>query len=254
MSSPLTNTLPIRTPEGVTFSLTLAGPVSRFLAWVVDLGCIAVIVEFLQKISGALGILSADLAAAAGVVVFFVVSIGYGIACEWYWRGQTVGKRLLHLRVMDRQGLRLQLSQIVTRNLLRFIDCLPAFYLVGGLTSLLTRHVQRLGDIAGNTVVVRAPEVCQPDLDQLSKSRFNSLAQYPHLAGRLRQRVSPQLANVALQALLRRDQFDADARLELFSGLAAHFRSCVEFPAEAVEQLSDEPYVRDVVEILFQSK
>ena len=248
------SSLPIRTPEGVTFSLTLAGPVSRFLAWVVDLACIAAITVTLQQISGALGVVSADLAAAAGVVIFFVVSIGYGIACEWRWRGQTVGKRLLHLRVVDRQGLRLQPSQIITRNLLRFVDCLPGLYLVGGLTCLLSRHSQRLGDIAGNTVVARAPEVRQPDLDQLAKSRFNSLAQYPHLAGRLRQRVSPQLANVALQALLRRDQFDPEARLELFSGLAAHFRSCVEFPAEAVEQLGDEPYVRDVVEILFQSR
>jgi uncharacterized RDD family membrane protein YckC len=126
MSSPLTNTLPIRTPEGVTFSLTLAGPVSRFLAWVVDLACIGVITESLRKISDAMGIVSADFAAALGVVTFFVVSIGYGIACEWYWRGQTVGKRLLHLRVMDRQGVKLQPSQIVTRNLLRFVDCLPA--------------------------------------------------------------------------------------------------------------------------------
>jgi uncharacterized RDD family membrane protein YckC len=254
VSSPIANTLPIRTPEGVTFSLTLAGPISRFLAWVVDFLCIVVIVTSLRKISGALGIFSADLAAAVSVVIFFVISIGYGIACEWYWRGQTVGKRLLHLRVMDRQGLRLQPSQIVTRNLLRFVDCLPAFYLVGGLTCLLSRHSQRLGDIAGNTVVVRALEARQPDLDQLSKSRFNSLAQYPHLAGRLRQRVSPQIANAALQALLRRDQFDPAARLELFNELAAHFRSLVEFPAEAVEQLSDEPYVRDVVEILFQSR
>jgi uncharacterized RDD family membrane protein YckC len=31
-----TNTLLIRTPEGVVFSQTLAGPVTRFLAWLVD--------------------------------------------------------------------------------------------------------------------------------------------------------------------------------------------------------------------------
>ena len=254
MPSLTANTLPIRTPEGVTFSLTLAGPISRFLAWLIDLACIFVMADAMQRLGALLGAINADFASAFRMALFFAISIGYGIVCELYWRGQTVGKRLLHLRVMDRQGLRLQPSQIVTRNLLRFVDCLPALYLVGGLTCLLSRYAQRLGDIAGNTVVVRAPEVRQPDLDQLSKSRFNSLAQYPHLAGRLRQRVSPQLANVALQALLRRDQFDPDARLELFSELAAHFRSCVEFPAEAVEQLSDEPYVRDVVEILFQSR
>ena len=250
----LSNTLSIRTPEGVTFSLTLAGPVSRFLAWVVDLCCIAAVMEFLRRIGDGLGIVSADLAAALGVLVFFVISIGYGIVCEWRWRGQTVGKRLLHLRVMDRQGLRLQPSQIVTRNLLRFVDGLPVFYLVGGLTCLANRRRQRLGDIAGNTVVVHAPEVTRPDIDQLAKSKFNSLAQYPHLAGRLRQRTSPQMANLALQALLRRDEFDPDARLELFAELAAYFRSSVEFPAEAVELLQDESYVRDVVEILFQNR
>src|SRR5262249_60467600 len=115
------------------------------------------------RISQALGAASADFAAAVRVLLFFVITVGYGIASEWYWRGQTVGKRLLRLRVVDRQGLRLQPSQIVTRNLLRFADGLPAFYLLGGLTSLLNRHGQRLGDIAANTVVGRTAELRQPD-------------------------------------------------------------------------------------------
>ena len=65
--------------------------------------------------------------------------------------------------------------------------------------------------------------------------------------------MAPKTANVALQALLRRDQFDPAARVELFGEMAAYFRQLVEFPAEAIEQLADEPYVRNVVEILFQS-
>jgi uncharacterized RDD family membrane protein YckC len=254
VASATLHTLPIRTPEGVTFSLTLAGPASRFLAWLVDLCCISALAGVAEKVSGLLGIVGADFGSALRVLLFFVISVGYGIASEWYWRGQTVGKRLLRLRVMDRQGLRLQPSQVITRNLLRFADALPAFYLVGGLTCLMNRQGQRLGDIAANTVVVRAAEIRHPDLDPISKSRFNSLAQYPHLAARLRQRVPPQTANVALQALLRRDQFDPAARVELFAELAKHLRELVEFPAEAIEQLADEPYVRNVVEILFLGK
>ncbi|HTM48428.1 MAG TPA: RDD family protein [Bryobacteraceae bacterium] len=111
-----------------------------------------------------------------------MISVGYGIVCEWRWRGQTIGKRMLRLRVMDRQGLRLQPSQIVIRNLLRFADGMPAFYLLGGVTSLINRHGQRLGDIAANTVVVRTEELPPPGLSQVSKGRFNSLAGYPHLA------------------------------------------------------------------------
>ena len=37
MNASKTNTLVIRTPEGIEFSLLLAGPVTRFLAWVIDL-------------------------------------------------------------------------------------------------------------------------------------------------------------------------------------------------------------------------
>ena len=43
----------------------------------------------------ALGVLSLDLARALWVLAYFAVSIGYGIGTEWFWRGQTLGKRLL---------------------------------------------------------------------------------------------------------------------------------------------------------------
>src|SRR5262245_48870432 len=115
MASATLHTLPIRTPEGVTFSLTLAGPASRFLAFLLDLCCITALSEVAKKISEALGAVGADFGSALRVVLFFAIMIGYGIVCEWFWRGQTVGKRLLRLRVVDRQGLRLQASQIVLR-------------------------------------------------------------------------------------------------------------------------------------------
>ena len=50
-----------------------------------------------------------------GLVLYFVISIGYSILLEWRWRGQTVGKRLFGLRVIDVHGLRLQPAQIVLR-------------------------------------------------------------------------------------------------------------------------------------------
>ena len=121
------NSLTIRTPEGIEFSLMLAGPVTRFLAWSVDLLVILATNKLLNVLLGLLGIISRDLAMAASVLGYFIVSIGYGIVTEWYWHGQTLGKRMLRLRVTDLHGLQLQFSQIVIRNLLRFVDSLPAF-------------------------------------------------------------------------------------------------------------------------------
>src|SRR6185436_8343163 len=126
-----TNTLLIKTPEGVVFSQTLAGPVTRFLAWMIDFMCASVLLIALNLIVAFTSIVSPELGSALSIIFYFVVSIGYALTLEWLWRGQTVGKRMLRLRVVDAQGLRLQFSQVAIRNLLRVIDLLPAMYLVG---------------------------------------------------------------------------------------------------------------------------
>ena len=225
------NTVTIRTPEGIKFSLLLAGPVTRFIAWSVDLLAILAISKLLGVILGLLGILSRDLAMAASILGYFVVSIGYGIFLEWYWHGQTLGKRLMRLRVTDVNGLKLQFSQVVIRNLLRFVDSLPLLYLVGGAACLINRRAQRLGDFAANTIVVWNPRVDEPNLDQLLKGKFNSFRHYPHLEARLRQHVSPDEAQIALQALIRRDEFEPRARVALFESIVSYFKTIVSFPA-----------------------
>jgi len=248
-----TNTLQITTPEGITFSLNLAGPITRFLAYVVDLACIAVTLSIANAVINLLGIVNADFASGFAILAYFLIQIGYGIALEWLWHGQTIGKRLLRLRVMDEQGLYLQFSQVVIRNLLRAVDSLPAFYLVGGVACLVSRRAQRLGDFAARTIVVRTVTVAEPDLEQLRADKFNSLREYPHLAARLRQRANPRAAGIALQAVLRRNEFDAVARLELFAQIASHLKTIVAFPQEATDGISDEQYVRNVVDVLFRS-
>jgi len=155
--------------------------------------------------------------------------------------------------VVDAEGLRLQFHQVVTRNLLRFVDSLPLFYFIGGVACWFTSKCQRLGDIAANTIVIRYPQVSEPDLDQLLAGKFNSLRSYPHLAARLRQRVTPGEAAIALQAVLRRDFFDPGARLDLFDSLAQHFRSKVDFPSEATDGITDEQYIRNIVDVLYRN-
>ena len=249
-----TSALLIRTPEGIVFSQLLAGPVTRFLAWLVDAACIMAMVMVMGFVLGVLSIISRDVAGAASALGYFVISIGYGITCEWFWRGQTVGKRLFRLRVVDVEGMRLQFNQVVTRNLLRFVDALPVMYFVGGVACWLSPKCQRLGDLAANTVVLRMPRATEPDLDQILAGKYNSLRQHPHLAARLRQRVNPGEAAIALQAVLRRDEFEAAARVELFAELAEHFRAKVELPVEVTEGVADEQFLRNVLDVIFRSR
>ncbi len=254
MNAARASTLTIRTPEGVEFAQQLASPVTRFLAWAIDMACISATMTILGTALHLLAVFDLDFSRAVLVLAYFAVQIGYGLFCEWLWRGQTVGKRLLRLRVVDAYGLRLQFSQILIRNLLRFVDMLPAFYLVGGLATLINSRTQRLGDLAANTVVIRSPQLVQPDLEQVLAGKFNSLRSHPHLEARLRQKVSPMEASLALQAILRRDEFDPRARADLFARLAEHFRSLVEFPPDSVEHITDEQYLRNVVDTVFRSR
>jgi uncharacterized RDD family membrane protein YckC len=226
----------------------------RCLAWILDFIVILIAINVLSMLGQVGGLISEDFAQAVSIVGYFVISVGYGVLFEWIWRGQTLGKRLLRLRVMDAQGLRLQFHQVLLRNLMRFVDSIPLVYLVGGLACFFSRRAQRLGDIAASTVVVYNPKPSEPDLDQLLSGKFNSLRQHPHLEARLRQRVSPDEARLALQAIIRRDELDPAPRVALFADLAEHFKSLVVFPPESIEAMPDEQYVRNVVDILFRTR
>ena len=243
--------LRIETPEGVVFSLRLASPVLRALAWGVDALVLAAAATVIEKSVRVFAMLGTDWATALTVFLYFAASMAYAMIFEWYWRGQTLGKRLFGLRVVDAQGLRLRPAQVVLRNLLRAIDFLPAAYLVGVTACLVSRKGQRLGDLAANTVVLREAKLLEPDVEQIAPVKYNSLLAFPHLAARLRSRVDPEAVRIAVTALAMRDGYEPPARVELFGELADYFRALVGFPEEAVEGLTDEQYVRSAVRAIY---
>lgn len=243
--------LAISTPEGVRFEIPLAGPTARFLAWLVDAlvihGAVALCAQGLNVVKA----LNPDVVTAVLVILYFLMTIGYPMAMEWMWRGQTVGKRVFGLRVIDASGKRLELTQIVLRNLLRVVDVLPGFYLVGGSSLVLSKRCQRLGDIVADTVVIRQRKLSLPSIPEVRNlEQFNSLLSHPHLAARLRQAVPTELSQIAMEAVVRRDELSPDARIAVFAALAKKLKAVVTFPDETVAGLADERYVRNCIEIV----
>src|SRR6516225_2315008 len=111
MRLPATAELTIATPEGVLFRLPLAGPASRLYAMLVDTAIV------LGAVNGA-GLLIYWIFAKApgfGVMVItlgeFAMGFLYGALLEGFWNGQTVGKSLFHLRVIDQSGLPVRIEQ-----------------------------------------------------------------------------------------------------------------------------------------------
>ena len=52
---------------------------------------------------------------------------------------------------------------------------------------------------------------------------------------------------------MRSDELLAEARVALFDEIASHFKTKVEFPQKALEGVSDEQCVRNVVDVLFKA-
>jgi len=254
VSADRTHLLRVRTPEGVAFTLRLASPVLRAAAVAIDVAVVSVTWSVCAIVIGLLRLVSTDVAGLVATVAYFALSQGYAIATEWLWRGQTIGKRTLRLRVVDARGLRLSFAQVVLRNLLRFVDGLPLFYLVGGIASLLNARAQRLGDLAADTLVIWEPADVQPDFATLRSDKYNSLRAHGAAVARLRQAVAPAEARSLCSAVLRRDEFDPDARVRLFAELAALLRTRAALPADAAEGVSDEQLVRNAVDVLYSHR
>lgn len=254
MPDPRRKTLTIVTPEGVRFPLTIASPVLRFIALLIDVAAIHVLTSLVGTILRLFSLIGDDLAIGLSMFSIFALSILYPIVSEWYWKGQTLGKKLLHLRVMDSHGLRLRLSQVVIRNLMRFVDMVPVFYFTGAITAFINSKGQRLGDIVGNTIVVSEAVLPAPDLDHIVENKYNSLKTHPHLCARFRHSVNTDEAGLLLQALTRRDELGDDERLDLFAEMRDYFERKVRFPQDALDGLSDEQYIRNITEIVFERK
>jgi hypothetical protein len=85
--------------------------------------------------------------------IFLVsLTLTYFFICEALW-GQTLGKRMLGLRVLMRDGRPATASAVSARTVLRLIDDGPLGLLVMVVSG---RRRQRLGDLLGGTIVARA--------------------------------------------------------------------------------------------------
>lgn len=145
------------TPEGVPLQLPAAGPFPRALAWLLDLlirGSALITVGFPLGLLGEFG-------RGLSLAAMFLVLWAYPIVLEAVW-GRTLGKRMMGLRVVARDGAPVGWSAAITRNLLRTVDMLPFGYAIGLVSSLFDAHGRRLGDRVAATLVVHDGARPQP--------------------------------------------------------------------------------------------
>lgn len=153
-------------PPGYAFGYRYAGLIERFLAVLIDLVILAVIGLVIAIPLGIfVAIAGLNPAFSPGLfgllfgpffLLLYVLWIVYFTFLESA-RGQTIGKQLLHLKVISAtSGQTPDLTHSLVRNILRIIDWLPTLYLLGFIVALVTERKQRVGDLLADTIVVHA--------------------------------------------------------------------------------------------------
>jgi uncharacterized RDD family membrane protein YckC len=145
------------TPEAVVLQFDTAGLGSRFIARALDtLVQVAAVIALVLVASAA----ESGGAGSTALGIFFLIAVFaviflYPALLETLWRGRTVGKAAVGLRVVTREGAPIRFRHAAIRSAMFIVDGLLVGPSVGVLTLLLSRDNQRLGDIVAGTIVVR---------------------------------------------------------------------------------------------------
>jgi uncharacterized RDD family membrane protein YckC len=93
----------------------------------------------------------------AVLIGVFLPAVFYGLLCEVFFGGQTIGKRALNIRVIRLDGTPPSLSSYLLRWVMSVLEVNPAIFF--GLPAMLaasnTKHSQRLGDLLAGTTVIK---------------------------------------------------------------------------------------------------
>jgi uncharacterized RDD family membrane protein YckC len=165
---------------GVDLSLVIAGPGSRSFAFLIDwhirlLIALAWLFGGMLLTSGSLrlppssGAWIVALVALPAALVYFL----YHPVVELLMRGQTPGKRMAGVRIVNRDGGPPGTGAILIRNAFRLVDSMPVFYLVGLTCTFVTEQRVRIGDMAAGTLLVETNAQIAGAMDRVA-SRTNA--------------------------------------------------------------------------------
>ena len=106
------------------------------------------------------------------IILVILIPYLYPLISETVASGQTLGKKLLHIRVVDLEGGGPKISAFILRWLILPLDVFGSAG-IGSLCVFFTKHQQRLGDLVAGTWVVRTQEYEKVDFSSLEAEEVN---------------------------------------------------------------------------------
>lgn len=209
-------------PEGVPLRLEIAGLGGRLAAQITDVMLTGIAAVAIIILLFALDLTSPNTLMAVSALLFFVIRIPYYVLSELAWNGQTLGKRLMKIKVVSHDGGSLETHAVVLRNLMKeaevflpgtllltldettpITSTIALAWILGVLAvPLFNRYRRRLGDLMAGTHVIQLPvPVLLKDLARAGQVSAQDKSDFSFLAYQLDHYGALELQT--LEALLR---------------------------------------------------
>jgi len=150
-------TIRITTSQNIDIDYEVAGLGERILARLIDIG-IFIVLFFVGLILGIIaGIYehSEAMIIIAYAVYIFTLAF-YDLVCEVFANGQSLGKKVMKIKVISLNGAQATTGQYLLRWLFRIVDfALIEPGLIALVVAAVSEKTQRLGDIVAGTMLIR---------------------------------------------------------------------------------------------------
>lgn len=152
--------LSINTTQNVTINFSSASVGERIAAYFLDLLVKAAYFFFIYFVFFYLLSLNSVLSQLdnwsqmAVLMVFALPVVFYSLAQEYMLEGQTLGKKIVKIKVVKIDGYQASFVDYLIRWLFRIIDISMTSGIIGLVAMVVNKKTQRLGDISAGTAVI----------------------------------------------------------------------------------------------------
>ncbi len=158
------DSISIDTTQNVSLHFAKATLGDRIIAYIIDL--LIKIVYYVIIVLGCIHLFGIDALNDNWVifflVVFYVPVFLYDLLFEALMDGQTPGKKIMKIKVVNLEGNSLSLGAIFLRWLFRIIDFMPlGYWLIGIISIAVTKKSQRIGDVLAQTTVIKVKNLVE---------------------------------------------------------------------------------------------
>ncbi|HTJ10504.1 MAG TPA: RDD family protein [Dinghuibacter sp.] len=156
----------------------------RLLALIIDWAILIVYVYLAVKVFQAIipsahneSSVAFDVAVLLALIPFFL----YFLLTEVWMNGQSLGKKVMRMRVVNMNGGKPTLGQFVIRWLLRPVDFGITFCVGGLLSVIFSKYSQRLGDLAAGTILISTNTRAALEETIFMETAQNYVPQFPQV-------------------------------------------------------------------------